>query len=669
MSNALCFKCGTGKSDFVSKCARCGAKPKTRDELNLSLVYSSHLADVTTLSSYARSFAEGRRAEFSSVMIDKARLLLEDMLADPQVGDIVRGLIKEAERSPAVDSIPPETALPKRTVRTKNRKSNETSLHRNPFYTIGATTRDERKRIVELAEEKSLHGDHELCQQARSVLINPRTRLAAEMSWLPGLSPKKAEHLMQVLTDDPMAIRGESGIPALAHANLVAAVFDTLDDEDSPELVASFIVEFAWLADTLKAEAVLRDINEDRSVSGFPGIVGIETIEAEIAQRKMQYRDSIKAALGNLSTTDLAAAMTAAVVAASDNGESYGPALIHELVDTYEVGAQGFLKKEAANVAQLIVAITAAAPKGTAAVDPLIAKVGAVTANWKMVARPIQLSTKARGIEHQSSAQVAYSIRGLAAELFREHDMLAQAQTLTNIIGESFSEVPEVSELVAGDVASIDDLFKQRKETAEQEAEWAKAISYSADIGAVFKSRFEISRGGIQWKGRKFPLETVKYVRWGGMSHSVNGIPTGTTYSITFGDGSSHETISLKRGEVYSNIINALWRAVGIRLMTEMLAALGNSKRIQFGGAVISDDGVELTRHRSFRSDERVPCGWADVLVQTANGSFLIKSKSDSKTYDALSYINLNNIHVLEAAIRMFFKSSHPKMSDLLKGN
>jgi len=57
------------------------------------------------------------------------------------------------------------------------------------------------------------------------------------------------------------------------------------------------------------------------------------------------------------------------------------------------------------------------------------------------------------------------------------------------------------------------------------------------------------------------------------------------------------------------------------------------------------------------------------VLVQTANGSFLIKSKSDSKTYDALSYINLNNIHVLEAAIRMFFKSSHPKMSDLLKGN
>jgi hypothetical protein len=44
---------------------------------------------------------------------------------------------------------------------------------------LGVTTRDDRRRIVELAEEKSLELDHEVCQKARSDLTNPRTRLSA----------------------------------------------------------------------------------------------------------------------------------------------------------------------------------------------------------------------------------------------------------------------------------------------------------------------------------------------------------------------------------------------------------------------------------------------------------------------------------------------------------
>src|SRR3546814_20259964 len=40
-----------------------------------------------------------------------------------------------------------------------------TALHQTPFAILGVTTRDDRRRIVELAEEKSLELDHDVCQK------------------------------------------------------------------------------------------------------------------------------------------------------------------------------------------------------------------------------------------------------------------------------------------------------------------------------------------------------------------------------------------------------------------------------------------------------------------------------------------------------------------------
>src|SRR3546814_3236071 len=46
-------------------------------------------------------------------------------------------------------------------------------------------------RLNELADEAALYGDHDAAVNARNILSNPRTRLAAEVAWFPGLSPKR----------------------------------------------------------------------------------------------------------------------------------------------------------------------------------------------------------------------------------------------------------------------------------------------------------------------------------------------------------------------------------------------------------------------------------------------------------------------------------------------
>jgi hypothetical protein len=130
------------------------------------------------------------------------------------------------------------------------------------------TTRDNRKRIVELAEEKSLELDHDVCQKARSDLTNPRTRLSAEIAGF-RVSPRKASQLVENLLHDPMALGRSQACPTLAHLNLLAAAFEAVDGNHDADDLAEFIMETAYLAEELPEE-VLRDINEDRAVPVFP---------------------------------------------------------------------------------------------------------------------------------------------------------------------------------------------------------------------------------------------------------------------------------------------------------------------------------------------------------------------------------------------------------------
>lgn len=540
-------------------------------------------------------------------------------------------------------------------------------LHQNPFALLGVTTRDDRRRIVELAEEKSLELDHDACQKARSDLINPRTRLGAEMSWLSGVSPRKVAQLVSALQSDPMSLREESGLPTLAQLNLLAAAFEAVDGNDSADDVAEFIQEMVYLVDDLSAEQVLRDINEERLISGFPEVKGVDQVEAELTERKRYYRNAIKDALNRLPPTSLVEAMTLAVDGITCGGENHAPELIDELVDSYAVETQGFLQKEAENAQKLIKAAREAAKLGESIVKPLVDKLEAVARNWDMVAQPIQLSAKARGIEHKPSYEIAHSIRSLAIDLFNKHDMLTQSQRLTALIQELFAELPEIAERVEQDSVALGDILQNRKKAEAQKNEWARDITFLVEFGTVFKDVLSISPNGITWKNKHFPLDTITRVRWGAVRHSVNGTPTGTTYTVAFGDNRSEAVVELKKESMYLTFIEKLWNAVVIRLLTDLLETLQAGREVRFGEATLRDDGVTLIKHK-YLGAEPIRFSWGQVHIWSANGEFCIGARDDEKIYVGLSYIYAPNTHVLEQAIRMAFKKpSMRRLSDVLR--
>jgi hypothetical protein len=640
----------------------------------MSLVLTGHLSSKSQLAHYSHELRNHLRLSVPPDALAQA----QEALKDPQLMAMLG--VQSASRSsatpvpttvPSRPTAPPSAQQTKGTASTRasaRRTLNSTALHRTPFAILGVTTRDDRRRIVELAEEKSLELDHDVCQKARSDLTNPRTRLNAEIAWLPGVSPRKASQLVESLLHGPMAVREESGLPALAHLNLLAAAFEAVDGGHDAGDLAGFIQEVAYLAEDLDPEHILRDINEDRAVSGFPEVRALDQIEAELAERKRYYRSAIKDALDKLPPTTLITVMTDTVDGVTGGGQDHAPGLIDDLVDSYEVETQGFLQKEGENVHKLIKAARDSASAGEAAVKPYVDKLDAVARNWDKVAQPIQLSAKARGIDHEASRELAYEIRSLAIDLFNKHDMLTQSQRITGLLQELFAEVPDVSERVEQDADALADIFHERKQAVARRDEWAREITYRAEIGMMFKDTLSISPDGISWKGQSFPLDSITRVRWGGVRHSVNGVPTGTTYTIAFGDRGSEAVVELKKEDIYSSFIDKLWRAVCVRLLGEMLEALKAGRNLYFGDALLNDDGITLVKHKFLGANEKVRCSWGQVQVWTADGSFCVGAKDDKKTNVGISYIHVANTHILEQAIRMAFKKPGlHRLSDLLQ--
>lgn len=342
----------------------------------------------------------------------------------------------------------------------------DSALHSNPFFVLGANPRVDRRRIVELADEAALGADHATCQKARSDLTNPRARLGIELAWLPGVSPRRADTLMRLLSEAPMSIRSESGIPALAHCNLLSAAFEAVDSSYPANDLAKFAEQLSRLVEELNPEVILRAVNEDRSVSGFPEVKGVDQVSEEISSRKRVYRNAIKEALNRLSPGDLISAMTQLVNSTTTNGTEHAPELVDELVDSYAIETQQFLQKEAENAEKLISAIRESAKAGENAIKQIVDRLEGVLRNWDKVAQPLQLSFKARGLDHDASRSLAYKVRSLAVDLFNEHDHLAQSSRLTQLLKELFSEVPDILDRVEEDAKALGDISTRRKEAS-----------------------------------------------------------------------------------------------------------------------------------------------------------------------------------------------------------
>lgn len=537
----------------------------------------------------------------------------------------------------------------------------------NPFAILKASSRDRRAHLNELADEAALHGDHDAAINARNVLSNPRTRLAAEVAWFPGLSPKRI-----ALTLDHIAQGGTptlDGFNALSCANFLVETLDACSKRGLGELQEG-IEALASHVENIDVENVLQAINEDRQAAGLPAVTDPSLVEAEINERVKHYERTATALLEDLPTMEMVEVYEGLISDSTNEGEDVGHRLIDALIDSYELKASSFLSEEAGRIKGLVEKAKTAADNHAsekqvrASVNEII---GALRV-WDRVAQPIQLAYKSRGLTHDESQDLAFTARGLGIHLFNKHDYLDDAKLMSEAIQELFSEVAAVSDKVEEDIEALDDIAidraERQKNEAESEAEFAREITYSTEFGLIFKDKFRISPEGFDYKGSLIPLDQITGVRWGAVKKSTNGIPTGTDYYFAYGTKTSSVLLQPNQHQ-YQAIIQRAWRAVCIRILLGWMADWSKGRKVTIAGVDVSDDGLVLRRGRFLKEDELKFFTWFEVSKGAHNGALNFYGKPDKKFTTSFSYKDDWNVHILDFAIDKIWEGKASKLSKI----
>lgn len=523
-------------------------------------------------------------------------------------------------------------------------------ISRNPFAILGVSTRDDRNRIMEAAEECSLLFDPDACQQARAALTNPRRRLDAELAWFPGVAPGTANKASTANSVEQVEQLSLSGI-AKANALLIAS--STAQPEGVMPL-RDFVAAMATAVDSIQLDQALREINEDRDVAGFPPFTNMDTAEDVLRERQQAWRRGVIAVLDRAPTAEITESLSRAVKEAADAG--HFPRFLHDVIDDYAIRTQPFRSRQFEGAERLVVKARELAGRRPDALPPILKAISEVLETWEETTFPLQMSTTLRGQTDSDSERLGFMIRSLSIDLFNDHDLLDESRQISNLVGASFSALPHVSGKIAEDNEALDNLSSEAR---KREAD----LAYAANIGTFGKTRLAISVGGLEWKGQQFSLEQIRSARWGAVRRSVNGIPTGTDYLISWSDGPRSPTIEFRNEVIYSEFTARLWKALAGHMFGSIIKDLRAGREMHFGNAIISDDNVTL-RRKKFFGDEPAQFCWGDVTVGSADGAFVIAGPSGSKSSATMSYRDVDNVHFLDAIIRHAFTKGSLRLSE-----
>ena len=400
-------------------------------------------------------------------------------------------------------------------------------LH-NPFYILKATQQDNRQKIIELAEERSLLSDVDACIEAKSILTIPRKRISAEIAWLPGVPPERAYDILlllessagnQINSDKPTSIAsinsladalsrlpytesstladeilgllnlseehlieehpieidnlmevskflGFDKLSLIARANLLAARMLRLPDY-TPDIATKWIIAIVHAFEGINPERVRVILNKERSTSDFPEITELPDIASEIQNLRHYYKQVIKFVLENiLSAKERVKAVMMIVESVTDSDTNHWPILIEDTVDAYEVGAETFLEIEQNNLKKHDQKLRIAAEKEEPETTfaRMVGEFIQTVKDWSIIAQPILLKKKRQGLRHEASHHVADRVRQLAIFFFNEYDKLYFSQQILKTLKDVFAAVPEIDERITADLEKLNKIAEQREQ-------------------------------------------------------------------------------------------------------------------------------------------------------------------------------------------------------------
>lgn len=510
------------------------------------------------------------------------------------------------------------------------------TFERNPIALLEVSLRHTRQQIIESTEEASLTRDQFECSRARSVLTNPKDRIYAELSWLPGVSPRRASELLVKLDENIIFAVNEQNVPQLTKINLICSAIEKglfLQFEDS---VIQFLDPLTYLIDAIDLVRLQSDINEDRSIAKFPLVTDQDLLKEALLHRINGVVVAVMSALEALQTDHLLIAMNKYADTWTSSGTMIQSHFAEAVLNSYDVQSHYFLSTEATDITKFSGLIKA---RGVEIHDNFIASLNDLKTcvrNWTNVARPVQLQYEARGLKHDLSMTVAHELIGLAFYIKFELELKDESLDIANFCSNEFWILTHVRDYINADISRLKD--------TEQKEE----IDYKTRFGLIFKTYLEIKDQSISFKRHSFKVKDINRLRWA-ISDKDSNLKR---YKIGWGNEQDDVLLLTFKEAAFTEFREILLHQIGYSIVVNKITAELKSGTVYvFPHVSISDDHVILERRGFFSRKESRSFEWKEVFLSSSNDSIRIGSKNDKNYYADLKYLDFWNINLLSMLI------------------
>ena len=314
----------------------------------------------------------------------------------------------------------------------------------NPFFVLGVTPESSRSEILAKAEEAALLDDPDRVSQCRATLTNPAKRLDAELRFLPGVRTDEIEAICSALKKDPASVVNwpAEKLSGIARSNVMIAAVSSIDLSTSAK--APSLIPLIWDAaksfDQQTIEQIEAQINQSRTAARFPSVKDTARMSDILQDIRREYLKNITTAFDSLRTAEVIDVLSKELsLAESERAKSSGsviPALLEDLMNSYEIAAQVFINKEKETADRLISEI----PQGckememTSGSVMLLQQLQELVQKWVTVIGILDRFHLLKGESYEPTRSLFVHIRQLAVKLSNEYQCFQASKGITEKI-------------------------------------------------------------------------------------------------------------------------------------------------------------------------------------------------------------------------------------------
>jgi len=506
------------------------------------------------------------------------------------------------------------------------------TLETNPIGILGVSFRHTRQQIIESSEDIASIKSEAECLRARSVLTNPKDRIYAELSWLPGVSPRRSWELLAKIKIDIYSAFNDQNIPQLVKINLICNAIEHGIFLKSQDSILKFLDPLTSLIDSFNILRLQSEINEDRIIAKIPLINDIEILRDALSERISGVAATVISALGEMQTDHMLAAVNKYSETWTSSGSNIQSTFAEAILNRYEAQTHNFLTTEAADINKFVDVIIKKDLNSNDEFSPHVQNLKFSVKNWVNVARPVQFQSEASGLKHALSRTVAGALIDLAFHLSFQLRLNDEGLELANFCLNEFWILTDLRDSINVDINRL----KENKQKHE--------ISYKARFGLIFKTYLEVRDQCVIFKNHSLRFKDITKLRWASSPDDISI----KSYRIAWGDGEDEDLLLTFKESIFIEFRDILLNQIGYNLVANKITQeLNEGKIYVFPSISILDDHVLLQKRGIFSGKKSRPFAWNEVFLSKSNGGIRIGAKGDADFYADIKYLDFWNVNLL----------------------